>query len=80
VVHRSAYKGLLNLHAIWSSAEDRTEVTVWAKNLNDKRALINTADLSNFFDTVGEFNNGGRVFIANYNEPRTVGISLTERF
>jgi iron complex outermembrane receptor protein len=79
-VHRSAYKGLLNLHAIWSSEEDRTEVTVWAKNLNDKRALINTADLSNFFDTVGEFNNGGRVFIANYNEPRTVGISLTERF
>ena len=55
-------------------------MTVWAKNLNDKRALINTADLSNFFDTIGEFNNGGRVFIANYNEPRTVGISLTERF
>jgi hypothetical protein len=41
---------------------------------------FNTADLSNFFDTIAEFNSGGRVFIANYNEPRTVGISLTERF
>ena len=80
VVHRSAYKGLLNLHAIWSSQGDRTEVTVWAKNLNDKRALINTADLSNLFDTVGEFNSGGRVYVGNYNEARTIGISLTERF
>jgi hypothetical protein len=32
------------------------------------------------FDTVGEFNSGGLVFVANYNEPRTVGISLTQRF
>ena len=55
-------------------------MTVWAKNLNDKRALINTADLSNLFDTVGEFNSGGRVFVGNYNEARTIGISLTERF
>jgi uncharacterized protein len=80
VVHRSAFKGLLNLHAIWSSEDNRTEVTVWAKNVNNKRAVINSQDLSNLFDTVGEFNSGGLVFVANYNEPRTVGISLTQRF
>jgi hypothetical protein len=64
--------GLLNLHAIWSSQEDRTEVTVWAKNLNDKRVLINTLDLSNLFDTVGEYNSGGRALVGNYNEARTI--------
>jgi iron complex outermembrane receptor protein len=80
VVRRSAFRGLLNLHAIWSSEDNRTELTVWAKNVNNKRAVINSQDLSNLFDTVGEFNSGGLVFVANYNESRTVGISLTQRF
>jgi iron complex outermembrane receptor protein len=80
IVAKSAYHGVLNMHAGWSSADDRAEVTLWAKNLNDKRAIINNADLSNFFDTVAEYNRGGYVSIDNWNDPRTVGISLTKRF
>jgi len=68
------------MHATWSSDGDRSEVTVWVKNLTDKRAIINNADLSNFFDTVGEFNKGGYVSINNWNDPRLVGISVTRRF
>jgi len=80
IVAKSAYHGVLNMHAAWSSNDDRAEVTVWAKNLTDKRAIINNADLSNFFDTVGEYNKGGYVSIDNWNDPRTVGISLTRKF
>ncbi len=80
ILAKSAYHGVLNMHATWSSNDDRSEVTVWAKNLNDKRAIINNADLSNFFDTVAEYNKGGYVSIDNWNDPRTVGISLTRRF
>ena len=80
IVAKSAYHGVLNMHATWSSNDDRTEATLWAKNLNDKRAIINNADLSNFFDTVAEYNKGGYVSIDNWNDPRTVGISLSKRF
>ena len=68
------------MHAAWTSNDDRAEVTGWAKNLTDKRAIINNADLSNFFDTVAEYNKGGYVSIDNWNDPRTVGISFTRRF
>ncbi len=80
ILAKSAYHGVLNVHAAWSSNDDLSEVTVWAKNLTDKRAIINNADLSNFFDTVPEYNKGGYVSIDNWNDPRTVGISLTRRF
>jgi iron complex outermembrane receptor protein len=80
IVAKSAYKGVLNMHATWASNDDHTEVTLWGKNINDKRAIINNADLSNFFDTVGEYNKGGYVSIDNWNDPRILGISLTKRF
>jgi iron complex outermembrane receptor protein len=80
ILAKSAYHGVLNMHATWSSSDDRSEVTAWAKNLTDKRAIINNADLSNFFDTFAEYNKGGYVSIDNWNDPRTVGISLTRRF
>jgi iron complex outermembrane receptor protein len=80
IVAKSAYHGVLNMHAIWSSNDDHAEATLWAKNLTDKRAIINNADLSNFFDTVAEYNKGGYVSIDNWNDPRTLGISLTKRF
>jgi iron complex outermembrane receptor protein len=80
IVAKSAYHGVLNTHATWSSNDDRSEVTVWAKNLTDKRAIINNADLSMFFDTPAEFLGHGYVSIDNWNDPRTVGISLTRRF
>jgi iron complex outermembrane receptor protein len=80
ILARSAYKGVLNAQATWSSSDDLTEVTLWAKNLTDKRAIINNADLSNFFDTIAEFKQGGYVSIDNWNDPKTVGVSLTRRF
>ena len=80
IVAKSAYKGVLNLHAIWSSEDDHYEVSLWAKNLTNRRAIINNADLSNFFDTIGEFNKGGYVSIDNWTDARTVGVSLTGRF
>jgi hypothetical protein len=80
IVAKSAYHGVLNAHATWSSSDDRFEVAGWAKNVTDKRAIINNADLSNFFDTFAEYNKGGYVSIDNWNDPRTVGISLTRRF
>ena len=80
IVAKSAYHGVLNTHVTWSSDSDRSEVTVWGKNVTDKRAIINNADLSNFFDTFAEYNKGGYVSIDNWNDPRTVGISFTRRF
>jgi len=31
ILAKSAYHGVLNMHATWSSSHDRSEVTVWAK-------------------------------------------------
>jgi iron complex outermembrane recepter protein len=80
ILSKSAYRGVLNAHAIWSTDSDSLEASLWAKNLTDKRAIINNADLSNFFDTLGEYAAGRYVSIDNWNDPRTVGISLTKRF
>jgi iron complex outermembrane receptor protein len=80
IISKSAYQGVLNVHTTWSSNDERFEVSAWAKNLTDKRAIINNADLSIFFDTLAEYNKGGYVSIDNWNDPKTVGISLTRRF
>ncbi|HLZ84920.1 MAG TPA: hypothetical protein VKQ54_15255, partial [Caulobacteraceae bacterium] len=73
-------KGLLNMHIRWSSEDDRFEVSLWAKNLTNTQSIINNADLSNFFDTIPEYNAGKIVSIDNWTDSRTLGISLTGKF
>jgi iron complex outermembrane receptor protein len=80
IVSKSQYKGLVNAHIRWSSDNDKLEVSLWAKNLTNTQAIINYADLSNFFDTFAEYNSGKYVSIVNWTDSRTLGISLTGRF
>ncbi|MDB5482774.1 MAG: TonB-dependent receptor [Caulobacteraceae bacterium] len=80
IVSKSQYKGLLNMHIRWSSDNDKFEVALWAKNLTNTQAIINNADLSNFFDTIAEYSAGKIVSIDNWTNSRTLGISLTGKF
>jgi iron complex outermembrane receptor protein len=80
IVSKSQYKGLLNAHIRWSSNSDNFEVSLWAKNLTNTQSIINNADLSNFFDTIPEYNAGKIVSIDNWTDSRTLGISLTGKF
>ena len=80
IVSKSQYKGLVNAHIRWSSDDDKLEVSLWAKNLTNTQSIINDADLSNFFDTIPEYNAGKFVSIVNWTDSRTLGISLTGKF
>jgi iron complex outermembrane recepter protein len=80
VVDKSSYRGLVNLHGMWESSDDKIEVSVWAKNLTNMQSVINTANLGKFVLTAAEINAGNSLYITTWTPSRTVGVSLTAKF
>ena len=80
VLDKSKYRGLANLHATWRRDDDKLDFTVWAKNLTNTQSVINSSDLSNFYDTPGEIGAGKQVYITTWTAARTAGVSVTARF
>jgi iron complex outermembrane receptor protein len=80
VLDKGKYRGLANLHATWRRDDDKLDFTVWAKNLTNTQSVINSSDLSNFYDTPGEIGARKQVYITTWTAARTAGVSVTGRF
>ncbi len=81
VRNKSAIDGNANLHFTWTSANRLVNLTFWAKNVLDRRWIIDTADVSLAYDTPAEYFAGKQIYIANWgSNGRTMGVSLTGRF
>ncbi len=80
VVDKSSYRGLLNLHGMWQSTNDKIELSIWAKNLTNTQSVINTANLGKFVLTAAELDAGRSLYITTWTPSRLVGVSLTAKF
>jgi hypothetical protein len=80
VVDKSSYRGLLNLHGMWQSTNDKIELSIWAKNLTNTQSVINTANLGKFVLTAAELDAGKSLYITTWTPSRLVGVSLTAKF
>ena len=76
---RSDHDGIVNARAAWTSANETWELSVWGKNITDKRVLNSAASLAPFYLTIPEVIAGNDVFLTHYNDPATYGATLTYR-
>jgi iron complex outermembrane recepter protein len=86
ITNNTKIRGLVNLHANWTSMDQRWEVALWGNNVNNKRYIINATDLTAFYATVPEFfatdaagNPLNKMYVGDWNTPRMYGLTVTFR-
>src|SRR5258708_2160575 len=84
ITDNTRIRGLANLHANWTSADESWVVSLWSTNINNKRYIVNATDLTAFYATVPEFfatdaagNNTNKMYVGEWNAPRMFGITVT---
>jgi iron complex outermembrane receptor protein len=80
IADRTPIRGLVNVHATWSSADDRWEVSAWGKNVTNTRTIIFANDLTAYYATPAEFGNpNNKIYDVGWTAPPTFGVTLTFR-
>ena len=78
LVDQTKYRGVTNAHISWESATKGLTVNLWAKNLTDKRAIVDRSDFMPFYATPAEFSNPNNVLSSvTYSPARSYGLSVT---
>jgi iron complex outermembrane recepter protein len=85
ITDRTRIRGLLNLHASWTSSDETWEVSLWGNNVTDDRYIVNATDLTAFYaipeftatDASGAAIN--KLYVGNWNSPKMFGVSFTFR-
>ena len=78
---QASLTGVVNLHASWTSANAIWGVTLWGKNVTDDRSLINISSIAVAFATLAEFGNpNNQLYLANYSEGRSFGVTIDAKF
>jgi iron complex outermembrane recepter protein len=78
LVNQTKYRGVTNAHVSWESATKGTTVSLWAKNLTDRRAIVDRSDFLVFYATPAEFNDPNNVLSSvTYTPARSYGVSVT---
>ena len=78
VVNNTPISGLLNLRASWTSADNAWVVSIYGKNVTDKRYLIYATDLTPFYATPGEYFGGvDKMYDTNWSPPAEFGVTIT---
>ena len=76
---RTAWSGVINLHASWASEDDRWEAVLWGKNVTSVHFTSLAADQSIFVLSPTEANNPSlHLFDGHFVDPTWYG--LTVRF
>jgi iron complex outermembrane recepter protein len=79
VLDRTAFKGVLNLHVGWRSADEKYAVRIWAKNVTNERSVVDATKFTAFFTTLPEFRAGDYLAQTFWTDSRTLGITFTLR-
>ena len=82
VTRLTAWRGLVNLHASWTSANERHEVALFAQNLTNIHYALLPADLSVFVQTGPEHFNVPPYYLYNMRPGpyQSIGITFREKF
>ncbi len=77
VFSRTAWSGVINLHASWTSANERWQVVLWGKNVTDVHFTSDAADQSIFVLNATEANNPAlHLFDARFADPAWYGVTV----
>ena len=79
VLDKTSINGLVNFEFGWTSADETWELSIWGKNVTNKRYLNFATDLTSFYATPREYFSpaGNKMFDASWNTRPTFGVSLT---
>jgi iron complex outermembrane recepter protein len=81
ILDKTRFNGIVNLHVGWRSTDERMTVNLFAKNVSNRRALINFPDFTDYFATPNESANpNDHIYLARYTPERALGVSLTVRY
>jgi iron complex outermembrane receptor protein len=73
-------RGLVNLHAIWASSDEKWEVSAWGKNVTNTRTIIFANDLTAYYATPTELGNPqNKIYDVGWTAPPTYGVTVTFR-
>jgi iron complex outermembrane receptor protein len=76
----TAWNGLVNLHANWTSTDGRWQVSLWGKNVTDMRANTGGVNVKPFLVKPADWPiPNSAIYLATWSPGRVVGISLTAR-
>jgi iron complex outermembrane recepter protein len=73
-------QNLLDASMEYMSASGRWQFSLWGKNLTDEAVLQAVAEVTSFWATFEELQNGERGFYAVYGRPRSYGVTLSYSF
>jgi iron complex outermembrane receptor protein len=75
------WRGLVNLHALWTSNDDRWEVLFWGKNITNLHYAVYAQSAKVYIATGSEFNDPSKYLYEIQPGPyRSFGVTLRTRF
>jgi iron complex outermembrane receptor protein len=78
IIDKTRYDGIIDLRAEWRPQSGKWLVNLFAKNVTDKRALVNFPDFTPYYTTLAEFSDPhNHVYLSRYSPARSFGISVT---
>jgi iron complex outermembrane receptor protein len=81
IIDKTAWNGMINMHASWTEKDDRWSLVLWAKNLRNIEYTSQANDQTAFFETPTEFSNpNNHIYTFHPNPPRTLGITVRAKF
>jgi outer membrane receptor protein involved in Fe transport len=77
VLDRTAWRGVVNMHASWMFRDDRWELEAWGKNVTNQHFLTIAGDQTILLASPSEANNpANHIFDAHLAMPRWYGLTL----
>jgi iron complex outermembrane recepter protein len=74
---RTAWRGVVNLHASWKFKDDRWELVAWGKNVTNQHFLTIAGDETILLESLNEANNpSNHLFDTHLAVPRWYGLTL----
>jgi iron complex outermembrane receptor protein len=81
ILNKTRINGFVNLHLGWRSASDKVSVNLFARDISNKRALVNFPDFTPYFATLQEYSDPqNHIYLSRYTPPRTFGVTFTVRY
>jgi iron complex outermembrane recepter protein len=81
IASRTAWNGIVNLHADYVTDDERWRLSLWGKNIANERPLLRASNVGVLFENLAESGNANNaLYLVKYFPERTFGLSLTASF
>jgi outer membrane receptor protein involved in Fe transport len=76
---RTRVRGLVDLHAAWTSPGETWEIALWGRNVTNERYLLYSVDVSSLYRPATD-PAPNSIRLATWNMPRLYGATVTWRW